>query len=651
MIKMKNKNKIILPIVIVWVLAIIACGYSGSFALLKMAGLSTDSLAWKTFYETYQFYGEQAAYKKFMLVGWIGTAIPLVIALLLSIAMFFSLKEKIFLYGNARFANAQDLTKSGFFPTEQQRKKQKYPALLIGKMTQGKYKGSYIYYAGQQFLMMYAPTRSGKGVGIVIPNCIYYDESLCVLDIKLENYLLTAGYREKILKQDVFLFCPDGYAQKILGETKLTTHRWNPLFYIRRGGVYRFGDLEKIATILFPLKGGENDTWTDASKSVFMSLVLYLLDVEEEKKHKVNMNAVLKLSVPTGGENLAKWFESEIKSRNNKENLAKWQQYYALSESEKIGNTPERYPLSVDTIRLFRDFCAKESKQQQSVMLDFKNVMAMFANPVCAAATEDNDFDLRDVRRKRMTVYFGLSPSALSQYAKLTNLFFSQLLNENVRTLPEHDPTLKYQCTLMLDEFTSMGRLDVVQIALAFTAGYNMRFVFILQNEEQLFDDKKGYGRNGGLTILKNCAVKLFYPPKEIDESVKTLSESLGYYDLVRNEISVTSGKNSSKTRNKRIEKRALMLPQEITELNDIKHKSGMALPEIIISEFSRPFIAHKIVSFEDKFFVKAKHFAKNNQPVLPVLDIQQDEVVRQLHLQRERNQRWQVEKQNTVLN
>ncbi|MDA6810434.1 type IV secretory system conjugative DNA transfer family protein, partial [Escherichia coli] len=85
-------------------------------------------------------------------------------------------------------------------------------------------------------------------------------------------------------------------------------------------------------------------------------------------------------------------------------------------------------------------------------MLDFNRTMSMFANPVVAAATEDNDFDMRDVRRKKMTIYYGISPGALKQYQRLTNLFFSQLLNENVRTLPEHDATLKYQCTLMLDE-------------------------------------------------------------------------------------------------------------------------------------------------------------------------------------------------------
>lgn len=652
---MADKKKALLPVMIVWAAAVTGAGWLGSFLLLKVAGLPLASLRWSTFFSTLSHYGWQPALKKYLLAGMAGTVLPLVLALGVTVGMLVALREKKSLHGNARLANDRDLAESGLFPNEEEIKTQKYPSLLIGKMPKGRFRGRYLMYSGQQFLMLYAPTRSGKGVGIVIPNGIWYEESMVFLDIKLENFIETAGYRQNVLKQDVFLFSPDGYAREIAGEKVITTHRYNPLFYIRRDPVYRYGDLDKIAVILFPLTGGDNDTWTESSKNVFMSLVLWLLDTEQEKKYKVNMNSVLRLSVPSDGTMLAKWMTNEIKVRNSEKNLKTWADYQALPEDEKRGKTPEFYPLSEDTQRLFRQFAAKEQKQQESVMLDFNRIMAMFANPVVAAATEDNDFDLRDVRRKKMTVYYGISPGALGQYAKLTNLFFSQLLNENVRTLPEHDPTLKYQCVLMLDEFTSMGRLDVVQIALAFTAGYNLRFVFILQNKEQLFDEKKGYGKFGGETILKNCAVELFYPPKKVDDSVKDVSETIGYYDFERTQISRTSGKSGSTTRVKQIEKRAVMLPQEIVDLRNKKYKqkkgkkrkTDFSLPEIVLTEFCRPFIAHKIVSFdgeEEDFFVKNRKFARENIIDTPILDIPQDEVVRQLMLQQEREERWAAE-------
>lgn len=659
---MSRKKKIILPVVLLFITALAGSFWLSGFIVLKMAGLPADQLRWDTFLTVWSVYGDNRAYQHYIFAGFAGMAAPFILALILSCAMLFKLKEKKGLHGNARLANDNDLAKSGFFPSGEQLNNMKYPAVLIGKMPSGRFKGRYLLYSGQQFLMLYAPTRSGKGVGIVIPNCIYYPESLVVLDIKLENFLYTAGYRKKILRQEVFLFCPDGYHTQTDGKQVLSTHRYNPLYYIRRDAVNRYGDLDKIGAILFPLTGGESDTWIESSKNVFMALVLFLLDTEEEtteaeeeeiingeikkvkkrvKKYKVNMTSVLKLSVPADGTMLGKWFTAEIKERNNINNLKQWENYKALPENEKEGKAPEKYPLSADTVRLFRQFSAKEPKQQESIMLTFNNVMAMFANPVCAAATEENDFDFRDIRRKRMSVYFGLSPDGLEAYSRLVNLFFSQLINENVRTLPDQDSTLKYQVLLMLDEFTSMGRVNIIQKAIAFTAGYNLRFVFILQNKGQLADEKKGYGREGAETFLENCAVELVYPPKKVNKQVEEVSETIGYKDEVLSSVSHTTGKQTSKTRSKQIHKRAVLLPQEIVELREIKHKSGISLPEIVLSETCRPFIAHKIIYFEEKFFTSRKKIALENVPVLPVLKISEDEIVRQLQLQRERAVAW----------
>lgn len=84
-----------------------------------------------------------------------------------------------------------------------------------------------------------------------------------------------------------------------------------------------------------------------------------------------------------------------------------------------------------------------------------------------------------------MSIYLGLTPDALITHEKIVNLFFSLLVNENCRELPEHNPDLKYQCLILLDEFTSMGKSEVIERAVGFTAGYNLRFMFILQNEGQ----------------------------------------------------------------------------------------------------------------------------------------------------------------------
>lgn len=654
---MPNKKPIFFFLAILFLVALAASFFTSSIALLKMVGMpiNFETVKWNTFIDTYQLYVGQKAYQKYLLAGFAGGIAPFVIYLAFIVLMIMGLKPKKNLHGAARFATDMDLAKSGLFPAKNKVNKKSSTAVLIGKMFQGRYKGQYVQYMGQQFLMLYAPTRSGKGVGIVIPNCLYYLESLVVLDIKLENFISTAGHRQDKLKQDVFLFCPDGYLDgEDMKDRKLKSHRYNPLFYIRRDPINRFGDLTKIASILFPLTGDKNDMWTDLSANVFNALVLFLLDTESENviddvevekdgvvhyeekikpKYKVTMSQVFGLSVPKDGSTLGDWFYSEIATRNNDENKAAWNAYLdAIKSGDESVARPELNLLSDDTVTLMRQFAQQKPEQQNSIMLTFNANMKMFANPVTAAATDGNDFDLRDVRRKRMTVYFGLAPAALSQYARLTNLFFSQLLNENVRTLPEHDASLKYQCLMMLDEFTSMGCLDIIQVSLAFTAGYNMRFIFILQNQEQLFDEKKGYGKNGGNTILKNCAVELFYPPKEVDESVKKMSETLGYFDMKIKSTSQSKGKSSSKSTSESIQKRALMLPQEIVELRDIKHGSGMALREIVKSEFSRPFVADKIVYFDEPYFIERKKYAETHIPNIPVLTIEQNELAKALH-------------------
>ncbi|SPY37128.1 type IV secretory system conjugative DNA transfer family protein [Proteus mirabilis] len=653
---MINKKKIAIFLILLFLISVGASFYTSSMALLKMVGMpiNFETVKWNTFIDTYKIYTGQKAYQKYLFAGIAGGIAPFVLYLGFIILIIIGLKPKKTLHGDARFATDMDLAKSGFFPAKNKPNKKASTAILIGKMDKGRYKGQYIQYMGQQFLMLYAPTRSGKGVGIVIPNCLYYFESLVVLDIKLENFISTAGHRKDKLNQEVFLFCPDGYLDsEDMKDKKLRSHRYNPLFYIRRDPINRFGDLTKISSILFPLTGDKNDMWTDLSANVFNALVLFLLDTESETviedveiekddtvhyeerikpKYKVTMSQVFGLSVPKDGTTLGDWFTKEIATRNTKENKDAWEAYIASEKNgDKSVSRPKLCLLSDDTVTLMRQF-SQQKLEQQNIMLTFNANMKMFANPVTAAATDGNDFDLRDVRRKRMTVYFGLAPAALSQYARLTNLFFSQLLNENVRTLPEHDSSLKYQCLMMLDEFTSMGCLDIIQKSLAFTAGYNMRFVFILQNQEQLFDEKKGYGKNGGNTILKNCAVELFYPPKEVDESVKKMSETLGYKDMKVISTSVSKGKSASKSTSISIQKRALMLPQEIIELRDVKHSSGMALREIVKSEFTRPFIANKIVYFAEPYFSERKKYAETHIPDIPVLNIEQDELAKALH-------------------
>lgn len=209
----------------------------------------------------------------------------------------------------------------------------------------------------------------------------------------------------------------------------------------------------------------------------------------------------------------------------------------------------------------------------------------------------------------------------LKNFGKLLNLFFEQLISENTRTLPEHDPTLKYQTLLLLDEFTALGRVKQIEKAISYTAGYNLRFLTIFQDEGQREDV---YGKENAKNIAKNHAVKVVYPPKEVDDNVKRLSDTLGTKTVKKRKTSRSTGKGSSRTISEDELKRPLMMPHEIVELGFEKHPkaTSLGIKTLILKENQRPFIAEKIIYFDEPTFAERVHYAESHVPDIPRLTI-----------------------------
>ena len=102
---------------------------------------------------------------------------------------------------------------------------------------------------------------------------------------------------------------------------------------------------------------------------------------------------------------------------------------------------------------------------------------------------------------RRMTVYVGIQPDKLAESRVIVNLFFSQVVNQNTRVLPRNDRGLKHQCLLLMDEFTSIGRVDIIATAVAYMAGYNLRLLPIIQSMAQL---DATYGKDVARTLVTN---------------------------------------------------------------------------------------------------------------------------------------------------
>ncbi|MDO8906039.1 type IV secretory system conjugative DNA transfer family protein [Hydrogenophaga sp.] len=483
--------------------------------------------------------------------GLIGIGFSLLVGMALVLALV--LHRRPNLYGDARFATLADLRGKNMLKPED-------TALVVGKKD-----GKFLYFNGQQFAMVAAPTRSGKGVGIVIPNLLSYQGSVVVLDIKQENFDLTSGFRARY-GQSVYLFNP--FAEDF------RTHRWNPLGYVSSDPNFRISDLQSIAAMLYPTSSPHKDPfWANQAQNAFMAFALYAFEQADylSKRFKADTS----VAAPTMGSlyRLASGradqdFKSYLKD------LASW---LLLSQPARTA---------------FVTLLSQADETFASIMGTFKEPLNPWLNPVVDAATTVNDFDLREVRKRRMSIYVVIQPNKLAESRLILNLFFSQLINQNTRELPQANPELKHQCLLLMDEFTSIGRMDIIANAVSFMAGYNLRLMPIVQSLSQL---ESTYGREVARTLLTNHALRIIFAPRE-QQDANEYSEMLGYTSVRKRSVSRSRSRESSYTRSESEERRALMLPQELKALGDDKQI-------LIVEGMAQPVMSQKIRHFKEAVF------------------------------------------------
>lgn len=498
-----------------------------------------------TLYQYWYYYrSAPGVMDKIQLAGMIGFGIIFLPMLLLLMP---ASKSKNKLFGDARFASAGEIRKAGLMSDK---------GIIVGS-----YGGKYLMFPGQQHAIISAPTRSGKGVGIVIPNLLNWPESIVVLDIKQENWDITSGFRRKH-GQECYLFNP--------AAADYRTHRYNPLAYISSDPNFRIDDVQKIANMLFPDEDGTDVIWTATPRSLFLGIVLMLAETPEKP---LTLGQVVRETLNDGDG--AKYFAKLINDR------------------AAVGK-----PYSGTCVRALNSYVSIAAENTRAgVITSFRSRLELWINPLVDAATSANDFDLREVRKKRMSIYLGVTPDNLERMAPLLNLFFQQLIDLNTRELPNQNDALKYSCILLMDEFTSIGKVGVLSKGISYIAGYNLRMLPIIQSPKQLVEV---YGEDVAQTFTTNHALNIIYPPKASEtQTAKDISEWLGNQTVksVSKSRSTNVFKSEGNTNSTSEQSRALMLPQEITSLGEGK--------ELVIAENIRPILAEKVVYFKDPEFIR----------------------------------------------
>jgi type IV secretion system protein VirD4 len=254
-------------------------------------------------------------------------------------------------------------------------------------------------------------------------------------------------------------------------------------------------------------------------------------------------------------------------------------------------------PLSPECVRALYDVIDLAPVTASSIRKTFTSRLDLWLNPILDAATSENDFDLRDLRRKPISIYVGVNPDDLHRLRPVLNLFFQQAIGLQTRELPERNALLKYQVMMLLDEFTALGKIPIIAEAISYLPGYNVRVVLVIQTPAQL---REVYGIHNSETMLKSLAARIVFAAKDYSDA-REISDELGFTTARVRTVSKPLGGLFSrrgegrKSQTFSEQRRALLLPQEVKELGREE--------AIVFCEGLRPIRCQKIRYFADRRF------------------------------------------------
>ena len=434
-------------------------------------------------------------------------------------------------YGDARWANGREIRKAQLHATQ---------GLVLGKKA-----GQLLTNNEPIHALVAAPTRSGKGVGVVIPNLLLWPGSVIVLDIKHENYQLTAGARQQERKQPVYMWSP-------MAEHSAS---FNPLDFVTESGPQRISDIQRLATILLPHEGRGDAMWTNEARSLFTGLVLLVL---EDKDTPSTLGQVYRTLMSE--KDLVQIAEEAL-------------------DNDDLDRTCKE---------LLANFKNKASKERSGVKSNLTSALNLWANPHIDAATADSSFDLRTLRKEPASIYVGVAQDQLLTLAPLLNLFFQQAVAVLSHELP--GKTEPHEVLMLIDEFPMLGEMETLTKGLALLAGYNIRIVLICQGLGQLED----IYRQGTEGVLQNCGVQVFFASND-ESTTNYISRRLGTRTVQVK--SRSQAQDWTSTTSTSYVARPLLPPEEVRRLHEKR--------AIIFKGTARPILADKIRYYQERRFKK----------------------------------------------
>jgi type IV secretion system protein VirD4 len=426
-----------------------------------------------------------------------------------------------YLHGSARWADKKDIQAAGLLPRA-------HTALevVMGKeepTATGVYVGGwedkngnfyYLRHNGPEHVLTYAPTRSGKGVGLVIPTLLSWPASAVITDLKGELWALTGGWRQKYAKNKALRFEPAGK----------NGVRWNPLDEIRIGTENEVGDVQNLATLIVDPDGkGLESHWQKTAFALLVGVILHALYKARDEGVQATLPSVDAMLADPNRDIAELWMEMATYGHIDGQN------------HPAVGAAA-------------RDMMDRPDEEAGSVLSTAKSYLALYRDPVVARNISASEFRIKDLMNHDdpVSLYIVTQPNDKARLRPLVRVMVNMIVRlladkmefKNGRPVAHY----KHRLLMMLDEFPSLGKLEILQESLAFVAGYGIKCYLICQDINQLKSRETGYGQDEAIT--SNCHVQNAYPPNRI-ETAEHLSRLTGQTTIVKEQIT-TSGRRTA---------------------------------------------------------------------------------------------------------
>jgi type IV secretion system protein VirD4 len=426
-------------------------------------------------------------------------------------------KPRATIYGSARWADISDVLGAGLHDG---------PGVVLGL-----HQGRYIRHDGPEQVFAVAPTRSGKGVGLVVPTLLTWPGSAIVHDIKGENWSLTAGWRDEF--SHCLLFDP----------TSSRSARFNPLLEVRKGA-HEVRDVQNFADILVDPEDARErrDHWEKTAHALLTGAILHVLYAEGEK---TLARVATFLADP---------------SRSILRTLRIMLTTNHLGTDEE----PQAHPAVAS---IARELLNKSDNERSGVVSTALSFLGLYRDPLIAANTACSDRWIADLLEadRPVSLYLVIPPPDISRTKPLMRLILNQIGRRLTQSLPPPGAGTRRQLLMMLDEFPALGRLDFFESSLAFMAGYRIRAFLVAQSLHQIH---RAYGYNHA--ILDNCHVRVAFAPND-ERTAKRLSHALGTATELRAQTNISGKRLSAWLSHTSISEqetpRALLTPGEVLQL------------------------------------------------------------------------------------